>query len=194
MSSLPVGRAGYDALCRSTTPCEGSVGRWTPVIGGRKDLPSAPGVLDPPVPVYANFSAFLDDMEDGVGDDPDPADEAVGSPGVPVTRGKVASARVAHVARLGTLVWEDLKDKVPACLQEGSPGMKNSAEAAVWEVLSDIGTGSPGWDRCSAAKARVTFVRASGVSSWDEARRSAEAESALRVFQKSLRAKAECLR
>ena len=104
MCSLPVGRAGYVALCRSTTPCEGSVGRWTPVVGGRKALPSAPGVLDPFVPVYASFSAFLDDMEDGDDDNPDPADEAVGSPGVPVTRGRVSSARVAHVARLGTLV------------------------------------------------------------------------------------------
>ena len=27
MNALPVGRAGYDALCRSTTPCKGSVGR-----------------------------------------------------------------------------------------------------------------------------------------------------------------------
>jgi len=90
--------------------------------------------------MYASFSAFLEDVDD------DPSDEAVNlyPPEVPVVRSKVACARVAHDARLGTLEWKDLKDKAPACMRDGSQGMRNSAEEAVWEVLSDIGTGSPG--------------------------------------------------
>jgi len=139
--------------------------------------------------MYASFSAFLEDVGD------DPSDEAVNldPPGVPVVRSKVSCARVARGARLGTLEWEDLKGNAPACMREGSQ-RGNSAEAAVWEVLSDIGTGSPGWNRCSAAKAKGVFVKASESPPWSDARRSSEAEAALRVFQKSLRAKAECLR
>ena len=64
---------------------------------------------------------------------------------------KVQRARVAHCARLGSLEWEDLKRKVPENLLEGSPGLENSAAAAVWDVLEEIGTGSPGWNRCGAA-------------------------------------------
>ena len=61
-------------------------------------------------------------------------------------------------------------------------------------MLSDIGTGSPGWNRCSAAKAKGVFVKASEPPPWSDARRSSEAEAALRVIQASLRAKAKCLR
>ena len=103
--------------------------------------------------------------------DDDPADEAVNldPPGVPVVRSKVSCARVAHDARLGTLEWKDLKDKAPACMHEGSQGIRNSAEAAVWEVLGDIETGSPGWNRCSAAKAKGTCVQASESPPWSDA-------------------------
>ena len=177
VKAVPVGRVGYEALCRSTTPCDGSVGRWTPVVDGLRNIlprgqvlfpgasqgsspescsagatiplqattgiPFVYGGQGPPVPTYVSFSAFLEDMDD----DLDPADAAVDPPEVPVTRGKVLCARVAHAARLGTLEWEDLKDKAPACVHEGSQDIQNSAEAAVWEVLGDIGTGSPGWNR-----------------------------------------------
>ena len=222
VKAVPVGRAAYEAVHRSPVPCEGSVGRWTLVTDGRRNvlprgqamvLPGAPlgpspkpsraGVMpttagvpfvcggqDPPVPMYASFSAFLEDVDD------DPSDEAVNlyPPEVPVVRSKVACARVAHDARLGTLEWKDLKDKAPACMRDGSQGMRNSAEEAVWEVLSDIGTGSPGWNRCSAAKAKGAFVKASESPPWSDARRSSEAEAALRVMQESLHAKAKCLR
>ena len=42
---------------------------------------------------------------------------------------------------------------MPENLLEGSPGRENSAAAAVWDVLEEIGTGSPGWNRCGAAAA-----------------------------------------
>ena len=90
-------------------------------------VPFVCGGQDPPVPVYASFSAFLEDMDD------DPADAAVNldPPEVPVVRSKVSCARVAHDALLGTLEWKDLKDKAPTCMREGSQGLRNSAEAAV---------------------------------------------------------------
>ena len=51
VKAVPVGRAGYEALCRSTTPCEGSVGRWTPVTNGlRNILPSGQAMLSPVAP------------------------------------------------------------------------------------------------------------------------------------------------
>ena len=60
---------------------------------------------------------------------------AVGPPTVSVVGDEVQRARVAHCARLGSLDWEDLKHKAPECLLEGSPGLENSAAAAVWDVL-----------------------------------------------------------
>ena len=77
---------------------------------------------------------------------------------------------------------------------EGSPGLENSAAAAVRDVLEDIGTGSPGWNRCSAATARGQFVQSSGVARGGDGDRAREVDGALRVFRESLRAKAECLR
>ena len=79
-------------------------------------------------------------------------------------------------------------------LLEESPGLENSAAAAVWDVLEEIGTGSPGWNRCGAATARGRFVQSSGVALGGDGDRDREANDALRVFRESLRAKAVCLR
>ena len=148
VKTVPVGRAAYKAVCRSPIPCEGSVGRWTPVTDGLRNVlprgqplvlpdasqgpspkPCRAGVMqttagvpfvrggqDSPVPMYASFSAFLEDVDD------DPSDETVNldPPEVPVVRSKVSCARVARDARLGTLEWEDLKGNAPACMREGS--------------------------------------------------------------------------
>ena len=184
MSKLPVGWAEYSALLRSPPR---SVEPWTPVVnGGCADvLSSTPGGLTSPTPRYRSFSAFLG----GSVNDGDSDEEGDGPPGVPMVGDTVSLSRVAHEARLEPLEWEDLKGKVPECIREASPRTTNSAETAVWDVLDDIGTGSPGWTRCGATKARVAFS-----PSPDDARRGSDAEEPRRVFRKSSQAKAKCLR
>ena len=153
MRAMPVGEVGYSALSRSSRPCPSFS---LPVTKGPSGSMKAhaPSVPPSPVPLFASFSVFLEDNDD----DDDLNEEAVDPPNVSVVGEKVQRARVAHCARLGTLEWKDLKRKVPESLLEGPPGLENSAAAAVWDVLEDIGTGSPGWNRCGAAKARGRFV------------------------------------
>ena len=91
------------------------------------------------VPQFSSFSAFLEDAND----DDDLSAEAVDPPTVPVVDDAVQRGPGACRVRLGSLEWEDLKHEVPESLLEGSPGRENSAAAAVWDVLEDIGTGSP---------------------------------------------------
>ena len=184
MSKLLVGWAEYSALLRSPPR---SVEPWTPVVnGGCADvLSSTPDGLTSPTPRYRSFSAFLG----GSVNDGDSDEEGDGPPGVPMVGDTVSLSRVAHEARLEPLEWEDLKGKVPECIREASPRTTNSAETAVWDVLDDIGTGSPGWTRCGATKARVAFS-----PSPDDARRGSDAEEPRRVFRKSSQAKAKCLR
>ena len=134
MGALPVGDAGYSALSRSS--------RWCPSFslpvdkGPRGSMAArAPSVSSSPVPRFSSFSAFLEDADGNE----DPGAEAVDPPTVSVVGDEVQRARVARCARLGSLDWEDLKHKVPACVLEGSPGLENSAAAAVWDVLEDVG-------------------------------------------------------
>ena len=180
---------GYSALCRSSRSCPSFS---KPVKEGPSNSVNehAPSVLPSRVPQFSSFSAFLEDAND----DDDLGVEAVDPPTVSVVDDAVQRGLGASCVRLGSLEWEDLKREVPKSLLEGLPGRENSAAAAVWDVLEDIGTGSPGWNRCGAAAARGRFVQSPGVARGGDGDRNREATDALRVFRESLRAKAACLR
>ena len=164
---------------------------WTPASGGgrRSSVPVAQEGPTTPDSVFASFSAFLDDVVDE-----DPEDGSNDFVQVPIVKEEMEHGRVAQDAHIGSLEWDELRNTLPSNLHNISPGRGNSAAAAVWSVLDEIGTGSPGWEKCSAASRRGEFTRSSGEVQWNEARRGQEAESAMETFRRSLQAKANCLR
>ena len=200
MSEVPVGLERVKAFLG---------GEWTCVDKGHRTS-SAPEPAPTDVQAHSCFSAFLEANEDEEEDDvvPDHPTVAVGNgASAPVEHGFAfavqtmanavgASSVDVDVSGVDDILRahgsEGLETKIPDGLRHFPPGRGNSGAAAVCDVLDAIGTGSPGWSRCGASKARGRFAPVAGPA-WSGRRRQREARSALDTFRESLRAKSKCL-